>query len=83
MQQGPLQARAPCRPPAPFTAAPQEGAPAELLGNRVFQRLREHVKSMTDAHHSVPSGQAAPKEWVRGWSDAGKELPFADRIESR
>lgn len=64
----------------------QEGAPPELLGNRIFQRLRAHVKSQTDAHHSVPRVQqegAPPKEWVRGWTDAGKEMPFADRIESR
>ena len=62
-----------------LTASPphlQVEAPPELQGNRVFQRLRAHVKAQTDAHHSVPSRSAseAPKEWVRGWSDSGADL---------
>lgn len=54
----------------------QVEAPPELAANRVFRRLRAHVKSQTDAHHSVPSRSAgeASKEWVRGWTDSGADL---------
>lgn len=53
----------------------QEQAPPELQANRAFQALQAHVKSMTDRHHSVPSTAGEErKEWVRGWTDSGKEL---------
>ena len=65
--------RSPPLPPHP--AAPQEAAPPPLAANPVFQRLRAHVKRLTDQHHSVPHAAGeAPKEWVRGWTDSGKEL---------
>lgn len=55
---------------------PQEAVPVALQGNGVFQRLRQHVKAMTDEHHSVPAPQGAEpqKEWVRGWTDSGAEM---------
>ncbi|KAL4427648.1 hypothetical protein ABPG75_001737 [Micractinium tetrahymenae] len=53
----------------------QEEAPEELQRNRAFQALQAHVKAMTDKHHSVPAAPgAAPKEWLRGWTDKGEEL---------
>ncbi|PRW45532.1 ankyrin repeat family isoform A [Chlorella sorokiniana] len=55
----------------------QEGVPPPLQSNSVFQRLRQHVKAMTDEHHNVPSpasGSEQQKEWVRGWTDSGAEL---------
>lgn len=69
----PALAHEPCLSTLP--ACIQEGAPEELLSNSVFQRLREHVKTLTDQHHSVPrSSEETPKEWVRGWTDSGKDL---------
>lgn len=54
---------------------PQEEAPEALQRNSAFQALQAHVRSMTDKHHSVPpAAGAAPKEWVRGWTDKGEEL---------
>ena len=46
-----------------------------MQANRAFRLLQQHVKGLTDQHHSVPppAGEA-PKEWVRGWTDSGKEL---------
>ncbi len=55
----------------------QEVVPPPLQSNSVFQRLRQHVKAMTDEHHSVPTpagGSEQQKEWVRGWTDSGAEL---------
>ncbi|KAL4444674.1 hypothetical protein ABPG77_002491 [Micractinium sp. CCAP 211/92] len=53
----------------------QEEAPEALQRNSAFQALQAHVRSMTDKHHSVPpAAGAAPKEWVRGWTDKGEEL---------
>lgn len=54
----------------------QEAVPVELQSNSVFQRLRQHVKTMTDEHHNVPApaGSEQQKEWVRGWTDSGAEL---------
>jgi hypothetical protein len=47
-----------------------------MQANRAFRLLQQHVKGLTDQHHSVPPPPAgeAPKEWVRGWTDSGKEL---------
>lgn len=57
-------------------ASTQEAVPVELQSNSVFQRLRQHVKTMTDEHHNVPApaGSEQQKEWVRGWTDSGAEL---------
>lgn len=55
----------------------QEAVPPLLQSNSVFQRLRQHVKAMTDEHHNVPTpagGSEQQKEWVRGWTDSGAEL---------
>ncbi|KAI7845330.1 hypothetical protein COHA_001171 [Chlorella ohadii] len=55
----------------------QEAVPPPLQSNSVFQRLRQHVKAMTDEHHNVPTpagGGEQQKEWVRGWTDSGAEL---------
>ncbi|EFN53019.1 hypothetical protein CHLNCDRAFT_137510 [Chlorella variabilis] len=53
----------------------QAEAPEELRHNRTFAALQAHVQALRDRHHSVPRAAGeAPKEWVRGWSDSGKDL---------
>ena len=69
-----LRRRCPPHPRAPW---PQAESPPELLANRAFVQLQQHVQSLRDQHHSVPPPPAgeAPREWVRGWGDSGTPQP--------
>lgn len=69
--------RACCASPSAWSPhrLPQAEAPEELRHNRTFAALQAHVQALRDRHHSVPRAAGeAPKEWVRGWSDSGKDL---------
>lgn len=50
----------------------QQAAPAELLANGAFQKLKAHVDTQLTELRDIRSQAPAGATWVRGWDDSSK-----------